>query len=58
MRSTTRWLAPLALVLLAVAGPVGCGGGPERKPLDTETIRDHADEADRDLDRESSKHQE
>jgi hypothetical protein len=43
-----RWMV-WCLLLLA-----GCGGA-EKKKVDTESIRDHADQADHDLDKESAK---
>lgn len=45
--------APLCLLLAALT-LTACGGGPE---LDKEGIRRNADEADRDLDRESGRNQ-
>lgn len=41
------------LLLLAIAG---CGGT-EKKRMETDSIRDRANQADRDLDRESSRNQ-
>ena len=42
-----------ALALAAAVLPA-CGGSPK---VDTDTIRRHADDADRDIDRESEKHE-
>jgi hypothetical protein len=46
-----RWL----LILVALLGFQACGGG--QPSMDKESIRRNADDADRDLDRESRKNQ-
>lgn len=48
-----RTLIALALALVAGLLPA-CGGSPK---VDTDTIRRNADDADRDIDRESEKHE-
>ena len=53
IRPLTRLLAALGLVALATTA---CGGPPQK--VDTESIRRNADDADRDLDRESDKNKE
>ncbi len=44
------------LACLLLLGVVGCGG--DQKKMETDSIRDRADQADRDLDRESGKSEE
>lgn len=51
-----RLLALLMTVALAACTLPACGGGP--KPMDKESIRDNADKADRDIDRESDRNKE
>jgi hypothetical protein len=53
----TRWPGRVRqwLVLLAGAALVSACGSPPKR-VDTESIRRNADDADRDLDRESDKH--
>lgn len=47
-------LLPWCLLALALgAGLAGCGGPPHK--VDTDSIRRNADDADRDIDRESEK---
>lgn len=50
-----RPLALLALLAFAAAALPACGGNSHK--VDTDSIRKNADDADRDLDRESQKHQ-
>ena len=45
------------LVFLLFGLAIACGG-PTPKKVDTDSIRQNADQADRDLDRESEKHKE
>ena len=51
-----RLLTRLLVALGLVAAVTACGGPPQK--VDTESIRRNADDADRDLDRESDKHKE
>jgi hypothetical protein len=53
VRSTRPPFAAPLLALVAALAVTACGGGPE--PIDKESIRRNADNADRDLDRESSR---
>ncbi len=57
-RPTTRSLGRLGRLgaLLASVALLGACGSPPKR-VDTESIRRNADDADRDLDRESEKHQ-
>jgi hypothetical protein len=56
IRLLTRPLMALGLVAAVTAVLTACGGPPQK--VDTESIRRNADDADRDLDRESDKHKE
>lgn len=53
--ATARSLGRLCALLASAALLGACGSPPKR--VDTESIRRNADDADRDLDRESEKHQ-
>ncbi len=56
MSHLLRLYVSLFSLTLALAALNGCGGS--EKKVDTDQIRKNADEADRDLDRESTKEQE
>lgn len=46
----------IPLLLTGLIGTVACGGAPPEKTVNKDEIRRNADQADRDLDRESDKH--